>query len=239
MASLISLKNGCLELLQSPLLTSDLLEGYADHLCVLAELKAIPRRVAHAFEKDSKAPWLDRLLVSSELPPISESAASAEDVRWFTQQTRGLIEKVKQAVTDYTPWLLPEYEPMLFSDPVIQLTERDEQIPLARLPDFIDRLRAKLEAAVRDAQSQALMENLLTQLPDARRRCLHLIAGLEHIASRFAKTSSAQWTSTFCWIAGVSCCRLDTMSKAEKVQSACYDLLASEARRLRNLRRGG
>jgi cyclic beta-1,2-glucan synthetase len=227
-ASLITLKNGCLEFLQGPLLSSDLLEGYADHLCVLAELKAIPRRVAHAFEKDSRTPWLDRLLVSSELPPTGESAANAEDVRWFTRQTSDLIEQVKQAVTDYTPWLLAEYEP-LFSDPVIQLTGRDEQIPLARLPDFIDRLRAKLEAAVRDTQSQALMENLWAQLPDARRRCLHLIAGLEHIASLCEELIRAM-DFNFLLDRRRKLLSIGYDVESGKVQSACYDLLASEAR---------
>ncbi len=226
-ASLITLKNGCLELLQSPLLSSDLLEGYADHLRVLAELKVVPRRVARAFEKDSKIPWLDRLSLSAELPQVKGKQA-IEDARWFTRRTSELIEQVKHAVSNYTPWLLAEYKP-LYSDPALQLMGSGDQGPLARLPDFIERMQAKLEGAVGDTQSQALAEKLLAQLPDARRRCLQLIDDLRHIASLCEQLIREMDFSVL----------LDRRRKllsigydveGGKLQSACYDLLASEAR---------
>ncbi len=223
-ASLITLKKGCLELLQKPLLSPDLLDGYADHLCVLAELRVVPRRVAHAFEKDSKIPWLDRLSLSSEFPEISSKAENAEDARWFSRQTSDLIEQVKQTVSNYMPWLLAEYKP-LCSGPALQFTGGDDQISLARLPEFIERMQVKLAAGVRDPQS----EKLLVQLPEARRRSLRLIDDLRRIAT-LCEQLIREMDFRFLLDRRRKLLSIGYDVEAGKLQSACYDLLASEAR---------
>ena len=229
-ASLITLKNGCLELLQRPLLSPALLEGYADHLCVLAELKVVPKRVALAVEKDSNIPWLDRLSASPGLPQISDNGERADDARWFAQQTSNLIEQVKHAVSDYAPWLLAEYEP-LHSDPALQLTGSDNQIALARIPEFIERLQVNLEvaAAVRGAQSHELAQKLLAQLPNARRRCLHLIEDLRRIAAT-CEQLIRDMNFSFLLDRRRKLLSIGYDAEAGKVHAACYDLLASEAR---------
>ncbi len=61
-ASLITLKGGCEELLQRPLLSPALLDGYADHLCVLAEAGALSKRFVRSLETPQDVDWLDRLL---------------------------------------------------------------------------------------------------------------------------------------------------------------------------------
>ena len=68
-ASLISLKGGCLMLLQQPLLKPALLEGYADHLCALAELKVISKRTARSFEEPTE--------ISLARPPAVAGRAAA------------------------------------------------------------------------------------------------------------------------------------------------------------------
>ncbi len=227
-ASLITLKNGCLELLQRPLLSPDLLEGYADHFCVLAELKVVPKRVAHAFEQDSKVPWLDRLSVVAELPEVEGNRVNVEDARWFVLQTSDLIEQVKQAVTNHSPWLLTEYQP-LYSERALQVTGTEDQIPLARLPDFIERMQGKLEGAGRDAQWEPLARKLLTQLPDARRSSLRLIDDLLRIAS-LCEQLICEMNFNFLLDRRRKLLSIGYDAEAGKLQSACYDLLASEAR---------
>ncbi len=228
-ASLITLKNGCLELLQRPLLSPALLEGYADYLCVLAELKVVSRRTAHSFEKQSEIPWLDRLAVSAEVPPVGANCEHAEDARWFSQQTRDLAEQIGQAVSDYTPWLLAAFKP-LYSDPALQLEGRTDQVPLSRLPGFIEQLRLKLEAATaRSVQSQALIETLLAQLADARRNCLHLIDDLQRIAS-LCEQLVRETDFSFLLDRRRKLLSIGYDVEAAQLHSACYDLLASEAR---------
>jgi hypothetical protein len=228
-ASLITLKNGSLELLQEPLLSSSLLEGYADHLCVLAELRVVSRRLAHSFEKRTETPWLDRLLVSAEVPRISKKCKNPEDARWFAAQTDNLIEQIEQSVRLYTPWLLAEYQP-LRADPALQLPGRDDQIQLGRLPNLIEQLEAQLGAALtRGGQSHALMEELLGRLPDTRRRCLQIIDDLRRIAA-LCDQLIREMDFSFLLDRRRKLLSIGYDVEAGQVHSACYDLLASEAR---------
>jgi hypothetical protein len=229
-ASLITLKNGCLELLQKPVLSSALLDGYADHLCVVAELKVVSKRIANSFEKHTDTPWLDRLLsVSSASLQISEKCKNAEDARWFARQTSDLIEAVKRAIKDYTPWLLVEYQ-SLYADPTVQLTGSGDQVPLGRLPDFVERLQVELEAGlVRGVQSPSLTEQLLALLPDVRRRSARLADDLRGIAS-LCEQLIREMDFTFLLDPRRKLLSIGYDMEAGKRHSACYDLLASEAR---------
>ncbi len=89
-ASLITLKGGCSDLLQRPLLNPALLDGYADHLCALAEMNVISKRVARSFEAQTETSWLDRLLSPVELPAPSRVVLARMRVG-SPQQTRDLI----------------------------------------------------------------------------------------------------------------------------------------------------
>ena len=80
LASLITLKGGCQDLLSRPLLNPALLDGYADFLCALAEHEVISKKIAQSFEKPSGEHWLDRLLSSVEIPAPSDKQARCEVV---------------------------------------------------------------------------------------------------------------------------------------------------------------
>ncbi len=86
-ASLMTLRQGALALLNRPLLEPALFDGYADHLCALSEMKLLPKRVVAKFE-DGHERWLDHLLEGVELPAIPEKIARSEDAQWFRTQTR-------------------------------------------------------------------------------------------------------------------------------------------------------
>ena len=53
LASLITLKGGCQDLLSRPLLNPALLDGYADFLCALAEHGVISKKIPQSYEKPS------------------------------------------------------------------------------------------------------------------------------------------------------------------------------------------
>ena len=228
-ASLITLKNGSLELLQKPLLGSALLEGYADHLCVLSELKVVSNRRAHSFEKRSETPWLDRLLASAESPEIGKKCKDPDEAQWFARQTADLIDQIKQSISLYIPWLLPEYGP-LRADPSLQLPGSADQVPLARLPNFIEQLQLQLQAALlRGSQSRGLTEDLLARLPDARLRCLQLIDDLRRIVA-LSEQLVGEMEFTFLYDRRRKLLSIGYDVEAAKVHGSCYDLLASEAR---------
>lgn len=228
-ASLIALKNGSLGLLQRPLLSSSLLEGYADHLHVLAELRVVSKRVAHSFAKHNETSCLNRLLVSAELPKISKKCKDPEDARWFAAQATNLIEQIEQAVSAYTPWLLAEYQP-LRADPTLQLPGRDDQIPLGRLPHLIEQMQTQLEAARgRGSPSHRLIEELLSELIGARRHCLQLIDDVRRIAA-LCDQLIREMDFSFLLDRRRKLLSIGYDVDAGQVHSSCYDLLASEAR---------
>ncbi len=228
-ASLITLKNGSIGLLQRPLLGSALFEGYTDHLCVLGKLKVISRRVAHSFEKDTETPWLDRLLIAAELPQIGKKCKNAEEARWFASQATNLIEQIEKSFSLYTPWLLAEYQP-LRADAALQLPGRDDQISLGRLPNFIEQLQVRLEAARdRNPQSHALTGALLDRLPGARCHCLQLIDDLRRIAA-LCDQLICEMDFSFLLDRRRKLLSIGYDVEAGRVHSSCYDLLASEAR---------
>ena len=66
-ASLWTLQQGCLDLLQRPLLEKQLAEGLADHLRILVDRHAFPhKRFRNFLEQVRKRSWLQRLLAPSE-----------------------------------------------------------------------------------------------------------------------------------------------------------------------------
>jgi len=224
-ASLVSLQGGCRMLLQQPLLKPALLEGYADHLCALAELKIIPKRSVRSLEAQTETHWLDRLLSPVELPPTK---GSSDDASWFVAQTCALVEQVRQNVSDYMPWLLPEFEP-LRHDPALAPLDCDA-IPLARLPECIEQLRRQLEVAVTlGVEPLELREQLLLQLPTARLNSLRLVEQLRSIAVHCERLV-CDMDFAFLLDRRRKILSIGYDAEAGKVHAACYDLLASEAR---------
>ncbi len=105
-ASVVTLEQGCEVLLQQPLLRPVLQDGYSDHLCALAELDLLPKRLVETFEKHGEAGWLDRLLgVPEETSQKKEAgrARAAEDAHWFLSQTANLRKQVRRTAANYMP----------------------------------------------------------------------------------------------------------------------------------------
>jgi hypothetical protein len=228
-ASLIALKGGCQDLLSRPLLNPALLDGYADHLCALAERKAIPKQLAKGFENPSKTPWLDRLLASGELPEISPSSEHTEGAVWFAGQTTGLIAQIRQSIRDYQPWLLAEFAPLRAETTLAEVMTCDA-IALERLPECIEQLRIKLEVGLSlGLEDRELREKLLLRLPEARLNSLRLIEQLRSIAAQCERLM-VEKDFGFLLDSRRKLLSIGCDAESGKVHAACYDLLASEAR---------
>ena len=172
-ASLITLQRGALELLKRPLLSPALLDGYADQLCALAEMKLIPKRVVAGFE-DTDEKWLRRLLTAAlDMPAVPEGMARAEDAYWFRAQTRDLVEQVRDTVMGVHAVALPEFEP-LQSNAALGNLRWHQELTLEKLPAFIDLLHGKLLLAQggreRRGQKPSLRDRLRGLLPAAKAR---------------------------------------------------------------------
>ncbi|MGC2112527.1 MAG: glucoamylase family protein [Candidatus Korobacteraceae bacterium] len=228
-ASLLTLKGGCLEMLQQPLLSPTLLHGYADYVCALAELKVVSRKTARALEKPSDIDWLERLLTSVEFAPARTKPDSTSDAAWFTQQATHLVEEVQRNVRDYMPWLLPEFK-TLRQDPGFADVADCGAVSLARLPECIEQLQGKLEVATTLGVEPAdLRKKLLPLLPAARDNSLRLVEELRSLASQCERLVR-EMDFAFLLDRRRKLLSIGCDAETGKVHAACYDLLASEAR---------
>ena len=102
-ASFWTLEEGCLDQLHKPLFSPALTEGLWDHLRILADLRAFPRKELASLEKETSGEnWLQSPL---ELPaaavaavPAKGGAKSEPDVRWFGQEAAARLQNLREAV---------------------------------------------------------------------------------------------------------------------------------------------
>jgi len=235
-ASLWTLRRGCLELLKQPLLQAELADGLLDHFHLLANLHAIPRWRFSALKKArKKQDWLPFLLGISEtvFENIHKAGSKPKQVaaRWFAKQVEERVKQVRQSVQFYSPWLLPEFA-ALKGDPQIHL-QGSGDVPLERVPDFIDGLTAELQAAVNSAASEdaaaAPYRQLLSLLPEARARVLLLIEDLRLISDQAGRLAD-EMDFAFLLDRRRRLLSVGFDVESERLHPACYDLLATESR---------
>jgi hypothetical protein len=236
-ASLWTLQQGSVDLLKQPLFPRELGEGLLDHLYILANLGALPRRKFSEMETALNQPDNLRYLLDipdSVLKDLQQAAGNSKDadVPWLQERAKERIRQVCRTAQLYAPWLLPEYA-ALKSDPAIYSQGRAGNAPvLQQMPDFIDRLAMQLRAALESAapgDSSKLYCELLDLLPEARSRTVRLIEDLKKIADQ-AGTLADEMDFSFLINRGRNLLSVAYEVEKEHNHPACYDLLASEAR---------
>ncbi len=229
-ASLITLQQGALALLKRPVLDPALLDGYADHLCALTEMKLLPRRVVAKFE-DGNDHWIDRLLRGVELPAAPEGIAHADAVRWLRSQASELVEQVRAAVAGMMPWLLPEFA-ALHANPALGKLGWGEELTLEKLPPSIDLLHSRLllaQGGHNAVEEAGLRDRLRSMLPAAKARAQRLIGDLRQMADDAGRLVQ-EMDFRYLYDRRRKLLSIGSDGETGKVHAACYDLLASEAR---------
>jgi cyclic beta-1,2-glucan synthetase len=228
-ASLWTLDQGCRELLRQPLLPSSLVDGLMDHLRILRDEKVLSRRSFFAIDKALSAPnWLRAILTwrDADLETVCERALQrGGDVYWFAVQAQSQVASIKKMVRTYTPWLLPEFEPLINKESAW----KGDNVPIERLPGFIDQLASRLQSLSNSEPEQALAERLLAQLPEARQLSVRLISDLRQLASQ-ARELVAGMDFRFLLHPQRKLLSVGFDVESQQLNAACYDLLASEAR---------
>ena len=237
-ASLWTLQQGCLDLLQRPLLEKQLAEGLADHLRILVDGDAFPQKRFRTFlDQISKKSWLQRLLAPSEEGLLEsdlerKNPKYESDLHWFATESLSRVRNLRKAVQVYVPWMLPEFVP-LWKDASLGFKFDSQGMTIQRLPEVVDQLAARLQFALDHAngsgESKALYQRLQAMLPDARSRALALIEDLTQIAESAGKLAD-EMDFRFLLDPRRKLLSLGFEVDTGKHASACYDLLASEAR---------
>jgi hypothetical protein len=235
-ASLWTLEQGCLEQLRQPVLQPMLAEGFLDFLRLLGSSQ--PLSPDPFFSTLRRRPqggnWLQCLL---ELPDsVCEQRGflltrRVADADWLTAQARARLAKIRELVGAYLPWQLPEFEE-LRDDSVLGPMMNVVNIALEFMPEFIAQLSTCVESRTASEQPptvQPALQRLQTVLRDADLRVRKLIQDLRSIAAESAKFAD-EMDFEFLLDRRRRLLSIGFNVEGEELHSACYDLLASEAR---------
>jgi hypothetical protein len=238
-ASLWTLEQGCEYLENQPVLGRELSEGFLDHVRVLCDLKVFPKRLLDRLEHKSETEdWLKSLLrfPISALESLVEEEREGEhaaDIRWFADQASQRLQQIRHTMVRFMPWMLPDFTDLRL-DP--NLTIPPEDIALKNLPDALDKLALRLQAALdrkpqesSEAPHTALMKRLLSMVSGARMDAIRLIQELQALSAD-AERLGEHMEFGFLWNPRRKMWSIGFEAEKGELHSACYDLLASEAR---------
>lgn len=218
LASLGTLRMGALELLHTPLLAPALKDGLRDAFRNTPAPTAFDSSVLRAME-ESKEQWLSTLLAV----PVPQDLGPAEG---FSRR----VSALQRLVTGHLPWLLPRYAPLsqylelMLQRPVESYTPESASA-------FAQDLSLALSAFPGAAPThiQQLGRELLTAVEEAQPRLRQISLQLREIAAR-AETLGQQMDFRPLLDPATHQLSIGHDAAQDKRLSACYDLLASEAR---------
>ena len=239
LASLWALARGCEYLLGTAVIRPELAQGFLDHLRILTDLRAFPRRLfAKLEERAEPEDWIRTLLrfPVSALERITTREGDSKDeadVKWFAEEGARRLHQLRQTIVRFLPWLLEDFAE-LRRIPELELPPA--KVPLNELPAVLDRLTARLQSSLdseafrsRGEPSVLLVRRLLSLVSGARMDSVRLIQELEALAVD-ADRMAMQMEFAFLWNPRRKLLSIGFEAEKDEVHSACYDLLASEAR---------
>lgn len=237
-ASLWTLKQGCLQQLHSPVLQPQLINGLVDHLETLADLRVIRRKSVLAIRRlmKRKIPLFrlldlfEKVLAGArELPPESKHIRDAE---WFMEQARARLLMMREAARLYAPWLLQEFY-SLRNDATLELSRSWDSVTLDRTPAFIISLSDRLQRAALQSNGSGertlLYERLRERLDTSLSQTQQLISDLRR-AAKIADDMVEEMDFRFLLNQRRKLLSIGYDSGVQQLNQAAYDLLASEAR---------
>ena len=223
-ASLWSLKQGCLEYLREPLFRSSAAQGLLDYHAILPQAGyTLPRAGTDT------SVWLSELLKanSSQMPA---SASNADD--YWTAEYRSRLSALHQDVQAFAPWLLPEFGPLRNLDRKLFDVSIDELIPSkseAFFSGLQQQLRALLERKDLGAAAHASAALLSDKIPDCRLRVKSFAQRLQKIANT-ADRLVQEMDFEMLVDKRRALLSIGYDITKQELNKSCYDLLASESR---------
>jgi len=233
-ASLWTLQQGCDALLNQSIVGQQMAEGFLDHLRILDEFRAFPRRLLSKLEQRSLTDDWARMLLKFPEAALDRIANSADlqhstDIEWFAKSAKTRLHELRRTIARFTPWMLPDFVD-LRKDPALALP--GIEVALKHLPDTLTKVEARLQRSI-DANPEkdrgALLNRLLSLVSGARMDSVNLIQELQALAAD-AERNVAEMDFSFLWSPRRKLLSIGFESEKNELHSACYDLLASEAR---------
>lgn len=235
LASLWTLRQGCMERLHQPVLQSCLSEGFLDYLHVLSARRVFPRKLVSVCRRQrNTGDWLNSILGLPETVFQQTHAAIAKSKRaahlkWFAEEAELRLRSIRQAVDEYAPWFSLEFAE-LRDDAVLNLKLMDS-IALQQLPQFIDQQISRIDSVLQSAAPEHALsyERLRDQLLGARANTQRLVADLQKVANLSGKLADEMdFKALLNEHRKLVSVGLDV--ETNHLHAACYDLLGTESR---------
>jgi hypothetical protein len=230
-ASLWSMKQGCLSYLRQPLIRATAWQGLEDHYHA-AGMKLNLHTITPRPATDEDIVWLPKLLAAS-LPPAPErsSPEAGPGVDWPVETSKR-VAALREEVRRYMPWNLPEYEAVRALSSEIFSLPKGLLIP-AKANAYYDELERNLQTAAAHGSVtdgvRAAIDTLRREIPACRIQMSALVDGVQRIADQCDELVHQM---SFIDLTDKRRNLLSIGYNATKgeLEKSCYDLLASEAR---------
>ncbi len=226
-ASLYTLHAGALDLLRRPLISSR---------TFTALYQVFQSEVGQAIQEEDSTATIRtqvRLLLEKTLPaPQNMNNTEERGNGWLIEESSRRYAALSLFIQQYMPWLLPQFAP-LFEMPQFRLVE-DQQIPPLQMAadyatDLDERLAATALAQPEAAPTVSLATQLRSLLSSAREQLSRLQGEITRIAEEAERHAEAMDYS-FLLERSRQLLSIGYDGVTGELNSACYDLLASEAR---------
>lgn len=228
-ASLWTLRQGLRDQLRRPLLPKTLADGLLDHLRVLVELRAFPKRaLRRSAEQFARGEWLAAVLDFAEKLARQNrtgDTSQSSDVRWFRDEARLRVRAIYDIARTYMPWTLREFAEL--GEALTEISSA-ETVSIEQLPGLILQLESRLEM-ISANQAQSTIERLRSMLSDARQNALALIAEMRLLMQQADELADAMDFS-FLFDRERMLMSVGIDAESEELQPYYYDLLATEPR---------
>ena len=235
-ASLYTLSAGALAVNRQPLFGCHLFNGLRAHW-QMAQLQSdmlSPNKQFSPPGPDAAiAEWIEWLpTADTALAVAAAGTTTTQEQQWWLAETRHRVAAILTLLNDYAPWLQPEYKP-LRDLPGLDLRREGDMPPIEAAGAFAQALEERLArpwATLVDAPHlRALSEQLRMSLPRATQNLDALAYSLRSIAHR-AESIAEETEFSFLVDPDRRMLSVGYDVTAQIRHSACYDLLASEAR---------
>jgi cyclic beta-1,2-glucan synthetase len=257
-ASLAALRQGCLLLLEQPILQQGILDGLRDHVQRLHDevpyesrtwttMKLFANLLRQLECQPNDLFFWEAVLTESRdlvqriqtaLVPVHARVNSAE-LRYWEGLLSERMDAALSQLYQLAPWLAPAFEPELrvsMRDATLTplIAELGRVPSIGELPEAYQRIRERLRERLSSPRPinstvRDVLEHLLQRLPDARVAAMDLANRFKRAAAQ-AKGYFDDMDFGFLFDENRQLLRIGYNVDADRPDESCYDLLASEAR---------
>jgi hypothetical protein len=239
-ASFYTLQIGALGLLKRPLLNVEMFSNLEQMMPGSATTGAQTKTADTSSQQDSNIATIRdhvrSLLQKTAAPvppiPLEDDLSGTSRGDWLVHELSRRSLTLSIFVQNYMPWFLPQFE-ALFTLPELSEAEARCIPTLQQAADCAIELDARIAAALpalaSDSPLAASAASLRSLLPDAAQRLTQLKTDIATIATK-AECNADAMQYGFFFVESRQLLSIGYDGSTGELHSACYDLLASEAR---------